>query len=430
MTGSRVSRTGRAWHIAATLAGPPMRLWLLHRLRRGKEIPSRMCERRGIECEPGARPPGKLLWMHAASVGESNAVLPVLQQIARNGCLHILLTTGTEGSANLLARRLPELGLTAAVTHRMAPLDVPSWIERFLRVWQPDAAVFVESELWPNMLAALRRRGTPTGLINARLSERSARSWSRAPRFFAEILGGFATIRARSDEDAARIAALGGRIDAVGDLKAAAGAAPFDHDELDAVLATVGHRPRWLAASTHPGEEEIVAAAHAVLEPTHPGLLTIIAPRHPQRGEAVAALLGSAPRRALGDTPSGTDRFWVCDTLGDMELLYRLVPAVFIGRSLSEVAVGGQNPLEAARLGRAIATGPRTENFKEIVAALRAATALTVVVDAPELAAWVGSCLDDPAAAAAVGARAQALTSVGTDLIEDTTRVLLALAGA
>ena len=412
------------------MAGPALRLWLLHRLRQGKEVEGRLHERRGVEPARNARPPGPLLWMHAASVGESNAVLPVLERLIGEHGVRILLTTGTVGSATLLARRLPELGLAAAVIHRMAPLDVPGWIEQFLRTWRPDAAVFVEGELWPNMLAILRRRATPTALINARLSERSARRWARMPGLIGEMLGSFAVIWARSDEDAARVERLGGRIDAVGDLKAAAVSPAVEWGELEGLLAAIRHRPRWLAASTHPGEEEIVAAAHAILLPSWPALLTVIAPRHPGRGEAIASALGGAPRRALGKIPSEADRFWVCDTLGDMGLLYRLVPAVFVGRSLDPSASGGQNPFEAARLGRAVATGPWTENFNQPVQALRSASALTVVTDALELAEWINFCLAQPAAATAAGERARAVASVETDLVERTARMIAALVGA
>lgn len=415
--------------MAASAAGPGLRLWLVRRLRRGKEIAGRLHERRGIEPVAGVRPAGRLMWMHAASVGESNAVLPVLEHLARGG-LKVVLTTGTEGSARLLARRLPELGLTGTVVHRMAPLDVPRWIERFLANWRPDAAVFVESELWPNMLAALSRRATPVALINARLSEGSARGWSRAPGLAAEMFGSFSVLWARSAEDGNRIERLGGRVDAIGDLKAAAASPPCDEDELDRVLSALQDRPRWLAASTHPGEEEIVAAAHALLLPAWPDLLTIVAPRHPGRGEAIASGFDGAPRRVLGETPAQTDPFWVCDTLGDMGLLYRLVPAVFVGRSLDASAAGGQNPLEAARLGRVVATGPWTENFTEAVRALSAASALTVVADAAELAAWVDRCLSDPEAAASAGARGRAVASVASDLVERTADMLAALAGA
>ncbi len=423
----RRSAAGLAWHAAAALSEPALRLMLIRRRRAGKEIAGRLHERRGIERE--SRPPGRLLWVHAASVGETNAVLPVLGLLASAGTLSILLTTATASAARLLERRLPALGLSGSVRHRMAPLDVPRWIECFLDAWRPDAAVFVESELWPNVLAALRRRGTQAALINARLSEPSARAWRRVPGLAAEMLGAFGTVWARSEEDARRLARLGRPVDAIGDLKAAVAPPDADAAELQRLAARLDGRPRWLAASTHPGEEEIVAAADALLRAAHPGLLTIVAPRHPERGAAIAALLGAAPRRSSGEGPTEAD-FWIADTLGEMGLLYRLAPIVLIGRSLGRTASGGQNPLEAARLGCALAIGPHHGNFAASVATLRRADALAIVADAGQIAAWVARLIDDPDEAGGAGARAEAASIRADGLLERTASMLAALAEA
>ena len=406
-----------------------MRLLLRRRLKAGREIAGRLRERRGFA--DGDRPAGRLLWVHAASVGETIAVLPVLSVLAhRPDRPAILLTTGTASSARLLAGRLPALGLVGSVRHRMVPLDVPRWVERFLDAWRPDAAAFVESELWPNTLAALRRRGTPAALVNARLSPRSARGWSHVPGLTREIFSTFTIIWARSDEDRARFTRLGCRVDAVGDLKAAAGPPDCDPHELARWQSVLGDRPRWSAASTHPGEEDIVAAAHAAAANDHARLLTIIAPRHPERGAAIAAMLGNAPRRSCGDPPPHGAGFWLWDTIGELGLLYRLAPLVLVGRSLAMTAPGGQNVLEPARLGCTIATGPYTGNFETAVACLREVGALTVVTDGPSLASWLDRRLNDVPAAVEAGERGRIAATQPSDIIETMAAMLAGLSGA
>lgn len=416
------SLTAAAWRGAASLAAPGLRLMLRRRAARGKELPHRLPERRGID--PAPRPPGRLLWLHAASVGESRSVLPVLQALPPD--LNVLFTTGTVTSAALLAERLPALGLHQVV-HRFVPLDVPAWAARFLDHWQPDAAAFVESELWPNLLAACRDRDIPAMLVNARLSARSAQGWGRAPRFARRVLGGFCQVQAQSAEDAARLQALGARnVTAPGNLKLSAPPLPADPAELARLQHLLQDRPVWLAASTHPGEDEAALAIHRALAPTHPGLLTIVAPRHSARGPAVAAAL-EAPRRSLQQDPPGAAGLWVADTMGELGLLYRLAPLAFVGRSLT--GQGGQNPWEPARLGCAVAVGPHTENFTEAVAALAAAGGLTQVADAPGLEAWVDAMLRDPARRAEAGAAAQAAATGAPDLPARTAQALLELMG-
>ena len=397
--------TALAWHGAATLAAPGLRRMLRRRAARGKEVAARLPEREGIEATP--RPLGLLLWLHAASVGESLSVLPVLSALPPS--VSVVFTTGTATSAALLDGKLPALGLHQ-VQHRFVPLDVPGWVARFLDHWRPDAAAFVEAELWPNMLAACRARRIPAMLVNARMSERSARGWGRAPAFAREVLGAFSAVQAQSPADAARLQALGARaVTAPGNLKLSAPPLPADPGEVARLRALLGARPVWLAASTHPGEDEAALAVHQALVPAHPGLLTIVAPRHPSRGAAIAALL-DAPRRSLGaDPPSGAG-LWVADTLGELGLLYRLSPLAFMGGSF--VPMGGHNPWEPARLGCAIAIGPHTANCAEAVAALADAGALTQVADGAALTAWVDAMLRDPARRARAGSAAQD-TAVG-----------------
>jgi 3-deoxy-D-manno-octulosonic-acid transferase len=421
VAGVIASLAGAAWAAAATLLAPLLRLNLRRRAARGREVAERLGERRGIDTRP--RPPGPLLWIHAASVGETISILPVLE--ALRGRAAVLLTTGTATSQALLEQRIPELGLNGHVLHRFAPLDVPVWIARFLSHWRPDAACFVESELWPNQLAACQRRGIPLMLLNARMSDRSFTRWRRAGWFARHILSGFSRVQARSGQDADRLRLLGARwVDSPGDLKFAAPPLPVDQGELDRLGAVLAHRPVWLAASTHPGEEALAAAVHRRVAATHPGLLTIIAPRHPDRGPALADEL-RAPRRAAGEGPP-REGIWIADTMGELGLWYRLAPIAFVGRSLVAPG-GGQNPLEPARLGCAIAVGPHTANFSDHVALLRDAGALVEVADAAALAGFVSAMLDDPARRVRLGEHAAASVRQHADLAERTAETLLSL---
>jgi len=424
----RLNLLAAGWGATATLAAPALRLMLRLRLRRGKELAGRLPERRGID--PSPRPPGRLIWLHAASVGETTSILPLLPELAgRAPDLTLLVTTGTVTSAELLGRRLPELGLQRRVLHRFVPLDVPAWVRRFLDHWRPDAAGFVESELWPNLLAACRARRVPVMLINARLSDRSLAQWRRVPGLARHVLAGFVRIQARSETDAARLRQLGCQVVSTpGDLKLAAPPLPADEAELQRLRHLLAGRPVWLAASTHPGEEALVFRAHRALAADHPGLLTILAPRHPERGAAIAAEAGDirVARRSLGEKPP-PEGAWIADTLGELGLLYRLGPIAFVGRSLLRPG-GGQNPLEPARLGCAVAVGPLVGNFADHVAMLRAAGALTIVQDAEELARWVDALLRDPVRRKAMADAAVAAMHVhGGDLPGRTAASLLEL---
>ncbi len=393
-----MTRSAEIWRLAATAASPALRLMLARRAAGGREIATRIAERYGIDTTP--RPVGKLLWLHAASVGEAVSALPVIAALPAS--VTTLFTTGTVTSARLLAQRLPELGLHERVLHRFVPLDVPAWAARFLDHWRPDAAAFLESELWPNILAACRDRRIPTVLLNARLSVRSATNWCNVPGFARELLSGFTWIEAQSEADAQRLRSLGaGEATAPGNLKFAAPALHADPTELARLTPLLAPYPRWLAASTHPGDEEIVAGVHARLAAAHPGLITAIVPRHPERGPAIAAATGGALRTAGAAPAPG---LWIADTLGELGLWYRLFPSVFMGKSFPPG--GGQNPLEPARLACAIATGPATQNFTHAVATLRDAGGLTEIADPAALTTWVDSMLRDPAARAAAGTAA------------------------
>ncbi|WP_328734073.1 3-deoxy-D-manno-octulosonic acid transferase [Falsiroseomonas selenitidurans] len=435
----RISLAGTAWWLAASLVAPLLPWHLRRRIRRGKELPGRLAERYGLGAElPPGRPPGRLLWLHAASVGEALSTLPLLEALAeRDPALRLLVTTGTVTGAEALRRRLPPALLApdaaghARITHRFAPLDVPGWVGRFLDGWRPDAGALVESELWPNLLAAARARRLPMALVNARMSARSFARWRRLPGLAGTILGGFRLVLARSAADRARLAALGAvAAESWGDLKWAAPPLPADAAELARLKALLAGRPVFLAASTHPGEDAVVLAAHDILARAHPGLLTVLVPRHPERGPAVAALargLGHAvARRGAGEAPSRDHAVHVADTLGELGLFYRLADVALVGGSL--VPRGGQNPLEPARLGCPILLGPHTFNFEEAVGRLlEAGGARRVSADPVALAEQVAAVLSNCGGTQAMVAAAAGLAEGQAGLPGQVADALLAL---
>ncbi len=407
------------YSVLSRAATPLVRLHLSRRAAAGKENAARLAERMGIAALQ--RPLAPVVWMHAASVGESLSLLPLITAIQQR-YPHVvpLVTTGTPTSAALMAERLAPPAL-----HQFAPVDVPPAVRRFLDHWRPDLALWVESELWPNMLRELRRRDVPSVLINARMSERSFRRWRRVRPLAAEVLNSFRAVLAQSDEDAARLRALGAAgVEMPGNLKVAAPPLPDSlaaHRSLEAAWAG---RPRWLAASTHEGEEDIAARVHTRLLGEFPQLLTVIAPRHPQRGPAIAARLAESGRRvALRSRGDGPDAdIYIADTLGELGLFYRLAPVVFLGGSL--VPQGGHNPLEPARLQCATLKGPYRHNFQTLCDGLIAAGGLVPIADEQALAGAAARLLREPAAVVTVGRRAQEFAANQADVLPRTVALL------
>jgi 3-deoxy-D-manno-octulosonic-acid transferase len=373
-----------------------------------------------------ARPEGRLVWFHAASVGEAASLLELLRRL-RDGRpdLTCLVTTVTRTSAAFLDVRLPEGAL-----HQYAPLDVLPWVESFLDHWRPDLAVWTESELWPATLYATHRRGTPMLLINARISQRSFRRWRMARGMARALLGRFERILAQDELAAEQLQALGAepeRLEVTGTLKE--GAAPLAHDEAEraAISRALGGRPLWLAASTHEGEEELVAGAHAEVRRALPNLALILVPRHPDRGDAVAEMLRTrglaVARRSKGEPIDADTEVYLADTLGEMGLWYRMAPVSFVGGSL--VAVGGHNPFEPALLGSAILHGPFVRNFAEAYARFGEAGAAIRVRDGGELARALLRTMA-PDRAAEMAAAAWGTVSEGAEV---TDTVIAAVAG-
>jgi 3-deoxy-D-manno-octulosonic-acid transferase len=399
----------RAYRLFSTAMTPLTPLFLARRQRLGKEHGLRLGERRGVSAK--GRPHGPLVWLHGASVGELISVLPLIERIhARE--VNLLVTSGTVTSGGLAEQRLPR-----DVIHQFVPIDVPYFVRRFLDHWEPDLALFVESELWPNIMIETSRRAVPMILINGRLSANSFRRWQHAPATIGDLLRRLDLCLARTPADAERLSELGARhVVTTGDLKLDGPAPPADRDKLAALQRAVAGRPLIAAASTHEGEEAAMVDAHLKLRANFPNLLTVIAPRHPERGESVAELaraLGLAARlRSRGELPDATTEIYIADTVGELGLIYRLAPIVFIGGSL--IKHGGQNPIEPAKLGATILHGPHVANFAEIYAALDEAHGAELIVNATKLTAGLAAMMAQPDVRAGVADAAyRTVTALG-----------------
>jgi 3-deoxy-D-manno-octulosonic-acid transferase len=400
------------YRLASALAEPLAPLALKARLRRGKEDPARLGERLGRASLP--RPEGRLVWIHGASVGESLSHLPLTERWARERPdVRLLVTSGTRTAAALMAARLPPGAL-----HQYAPIDAPGAARRFLDHWRPELGVFVESELWPNLLGAARARGVRLALLGARISEASARRWDRAPAAARAVLGLFDLIWAQDFETRDWIEAHGARVSGRFDLKRAAAPLPCDPAALERLQAAVGGRTVVAAASTHAGEEAIIAAAARALEPRP---LLVVVPRHPERGPAVEAELKAAgwrtALRSRGEAPGPDVEAYVADTLGELGLIYRAADVVVMGGSFVE-GLKGHNPLEPARLGRAVVSGPHVEALADAYADLAAEKAALTVRDGAELMAALGPLTAEPGLARAMGERARRACERGREGFE------------
>ncbi|HVQ73849.1 MAG TPA: 3-deoxy-D-manno-octulosonic acid transferase [Bradyrhizobium sp.] len=367
------------------------------RLKLGKEDPARFGERRGLSTD--IRPTGPLVWIHGASVGEVLAAAALIERL-RALNLRILVTSGTVTSAAIVAKRFPP-----DVIHQYVPYDSPRYVARFLDHWQPSLALFVESDLWPNLILSSSARRLPMVLINGRMSQRSFPRWQRVQGTISALLEKFDVCLAQSQTDADRFATLGSRnVMVTGNLKLDVPAPPADANKLERLMAMTRGRPVVVAASTHPGEEEILTETHRTLAGYFPGLLTVIVPRHPDRGEAIARMIAASglnpALRSHEDLPTATTDIYVADTMGELGLFYRLAPIVFMGGSLVEH--GGQNPIEAIKLGASIVHGPHVFNFTDVYEALDAAGGARQADTQEALVKQFGQMLADPRAREAV----------------------------
>ena len=388
-----------AWRWLGIAVTPLAPLLLRERAARGKEDRARMGERLGVANV--ARPQGRLVWIHGASVGESLAALPLIEKLLAQD-LRVLVTSGTVTSAAMMQARLPP-----GAIHQYVPLDTPRATARFLDYWRPAAGLFVESDLWPNLLLETQRRGVKLALINARISERSATGWRRAPRMAHTLLGAFDTILAQDENFAARFRTLGARdVIVAGSLKADAPPLSCDETDLAAMRAMIANRPLLLAAQTHPGEDETLLPAHDQLRTKFPDLLTIIVPRHVERGPDIAMLCGAriSARRAAGESILPSTAIYIADTMNELGLFYRLSSFCVLGGTL--VPMHGHNPLEPAILNCAVLAGPSRANSAQAFEAVLGAQGFGDIRTSNDIAREADRLLSDPQAARAAGAAA------------------------
>ncbi len=382
-----------AYRTVGQIARPFAGLYLAGRSFAGKEERNRRRERYGYAS--AERPERPLVWVHAASVGELNAIAGLIDHLARHN-VHVLLTTSTVTAAAIASKRF-----TDRVTHQYRPLDIPAIMRRFLNFWRPDLVVSCESEIWPTTIHLLSERHIPHALVNGRLSDKTFARWRKNPSLAAALLNRYALILAQSDEQAERFGLLSERrVTSTGNLKADAQIPAAEMDEVRRLGAAIGQRDVWAAISTHPGEEEMAGAVHRMLEKRHPDILTLIVPRHAERGDAIAAQLSEVgfrvAQRSKGEVPDRQTDIWLGDTMNELGLYLRLSGIAFMGRSMAAEATGGQNPLEAAMLDTAILTGPDHTNFRDAFEKLRSAGGAKVVEDSKTLAGAVNFLLTRP----------------------------------
>jgi len=399
----------RMYRLATRFAEPIGPMLLKRRADRGKEDMARQNERLG---RPRLqRKPGRLAWFHAASVGELNAIRPLLTEIkSRHPDLTLLVTTGTVTSARIAADTLGDIAI-----HQYVPIDGPRMVRRFLKHWDPAVAFFVESEIWPNLIYETHAQDIPLILLNATLSEKSAKAWRGAfrKRTAASLFTRFDHILAQTSASLLRYTRLGVmNVELVGNLKIDATPPVIDQDTRDRMLTQTADRTVFVAASTHTGEDQQVAQAHRLATQQLPGLLTIIIPRHPERGEKMASELAekghTVARRSANEDISAHTDIYVADTLGETALFYSLSDVTFMGGSL--IPHGGQNPIEPIRHGVPVVTGPHTHNFEAIIDTLVRHDGIVTVRNAQELADDIQNIVSNPETARRMAERgAQAL---------------------
>ena len=416
----------RAWVLASMVLAPFAARSTMRKLQAQGVTAERSCEKLGHATQP--RPSaGPLVWLHAASVGESQSVLALITRMGQIlPTAHFLITSGTATSAKLVAQRLPP-----RTVHQFAPLDAPRPVKRFLNHWQPDAAIFVESELWPQMLRRTHATGARMALVNARMSEKTVAFWAEWPQAARYIFDVFALILTQNDamaQNMIRMNAPAERVARGVNLKSMSGPLPVDASALQEVRTTLADRPIWVASSTHEGEESAVLSAHRQLLKRFPGLCLILAPRHPERGDIVEQLIASDGlsyrRRSRGEAPGG--QVYLADTMGELGLWYEMAEIVFLGGSL--LPIGGHNPFEVAQAGAAVLTGNHVAAFAETYALLETEGAARIIADGDDLAARVAVLLTDPDELAAMTSAAQRFTATQDDQLDAiATRLITAL---
>ena len=350
----------RVYKIISYLIYPFVSIYLNNRLILKKELSERIDERYGYS--KIKRGKGKLVWIHAASIGESVSVLPVIKELEKNKKIkQILVTTGTVTSAKIMNERL-----RGKAFHQFIPIDIPVFVDRFLSHWKPSLAIFVESEIWPNFISELSKRKTKLMILNGRMTPKSFNSWSKLKKTTLKLFSNFDLCCAQSSDSAFFYENLGIKNTIyTGNLKFASKPQEIDSKKFKLLKKMVKNRKILLAASTHEGEEEVIADVTLSLKKKYKNFLSIIVPRHPNRSKFLSnrQKLKVAYRSKNQDIKSNTN-IYIADTIGELNLFYELANFIFVGGSI--VNHGGQNPLEAAFLGKTIIHGPNIMNFADV----------------------------------------------------------------
>lgn len=363
------------------------------RLKDGKEDPARLNEKFGFASMK--RPQGKLIWIHAASVGETLSILKLVREIqSLYHDVQILVTSGTVTSARVVADKFPK-----TIIHQFAPMDFQDSVTRFLDHWKPDLALWVESELWPNMIFSVKERKIPLVSVNVRFSDRSLRRWCWFKGFFLDLLQCFEVIFVQTKSVEKKLKFLGVRnVFYKGNLKFAADPLDAPQDLLDVLEQSIQNRKVWVASSTHEGEEELILEVHEKLKTHFPDLLTILIPRHPDRAQKIMKLLGEHKETfqlfSASPKPSETTDVLIVDQVGLLGVFYRLSPLVFVGGSF--VGVGGHNIIEPAQLDSVIFHGRYMHNFREVLSQFNQFQGTIEVGGSQELASALQDLFLDP----------------------------------
>lgn len=340
-------------------------LYMKKRCKLGKEDKLRVGERYGLASIQ--RPYGRLMWIHAASVGEANSILYLVKSILKKyPDLSVLVTTTTASSGKLMKNKLP-----VRAFHQYIAFDVNCWVKRFLDYWKPDFSLWVESEIWPNFICEVSKRNIPLVLLNGSMSDKSFKKWKILKFFIRNLLSRYSLCIAKSIDDAKKLTELGANnVKSYGNLKFSSDVLLYDKDNYNSLKKIIGKRSIWLASSTHEGEENLISYAHLEIKKQIPDVLTILAPRHPERCRSINNNIVNkyqlkVAQRSLKEKIENDTDIYIVDTLGELGLFYKLVEIVFIGGSL--VPVGGHNIIEPAQLGCAIVYGPHMFNSPEII---------------------------------------------------------------
>jgi len=384
----------KTYKILLILATPILWAYLQYRAFKGKEVISRLGEKYGKSSR--TRPDGSLIWIHAASVGEAQSALLLVNRLSKSNPTHsFLITSVTVTSAKMLKNNLPRHAF-----HQFVPIDNPIWVNRFINYWKPDMAMFMESEIWPTIITTLKENNIPTLIVNARLSQKSFTGWKKIKDVAENLFSSFDLILTQTKTDTDNFEYFGANAKTSGNIKLNADDLPFHEGDLKSFKQSVQNRPVWLYASTHEGEEELAAQTHIELKDEFPNLLTIIVPRHPARSGAIIAKLKPMgmtikTRTHEKNLPDNDTDIYLANTLGELGLFYRVSPISMIGRSFSIDGGGGHNPIEAAQLGSIVLTGPNIQFQKNLFNPMLLEDAAFQIKERQDLSKKIATLLSD-----------------------------------